>query len=81
VLPLISDVCPGVWEWGVAATLLPSPPYFRDCALEDESTRLTSKECKHSCMAGLSVVMSNLMVSKMEEEVERKGLGVSNCFE
>jgi hypothetical protein len=32
-------------------------------------------------MAGLSVVMSNLMVSKMEEEVERKGLGVSNCFE
>lgn len=80
-MPLISDACLGVWEWGVAATLLSSPPYLRDSALEDESMCLTSKEYKHSCMAGLSVMMSISMMSKMEEEVEHRGLGDSNCFD
>lgn len=71
-------------KWQPHATQLSSPPCVRDCALEGESAGLTPKVCVTTpkfLYGGLSVLLRSLMVPKMEEEVERKGLGNMNCFD
>lgn len=60
------------------------PRPVRECALEDESAGLTPKVCVNTpkfLYGGLSVLPNSLMVPKMEEEVERKGLGNLNSFD
>ena len=84
VWPLIRDVSLGSGKWQPHATQLSSPPYVRECALGDESAGLTPKVCVNTpkfLYGGLSVLLNSLMVPKMEEEVERKGLENLNCID
>lgn len=69
-------------KWQPHATQLSSPPYVRECALGEESAGLTPKVYYTQvpvwwtfCSAG------EFDGPKMEEEVERKGLGNLNCFD